>query len=193
MSHEPSPAAAALLALNIQRRLRSKARWLARQHGFVRSDVDDLAQEFALRLLQSAPGYDPTRQPATAFAALVIRRHTGKLLAQARAACRNPAQTELWPHETAATPIIDRRRAAETFGTLDDVERQIDLAAILDGLDPELRAFADALAEHGFAGAVLRLGLTRRDAEPRSPKRWTARVSPKFRVQGAQSRAAAGN
>lgn len=116
------------------------ARWLVersadrliRRGEFLESDRDDLSQELILKLLESWPQFDPQKAKATTFVATVVCNAVSNLIRRERLEAEhirlmpNAPDTEVESCE----PVVDR---------------QLDVATVLERLPPDLQKLAGRL------------------------------------------------
>ena len=133
--------------------IKYKARQLIGQAGFTASDRDDLEQELVLDLLRRLPKYNPRRAQLNTFIARVVEHKIASLIEARKAGIRD--------YRRCGRSLNDRfedeeGRSVERVETIDQEDYllrtgaqsrpsdelsalTIDVAAVLEGLPPELR------------------------------------------------------
>lgn len=153
----------ALLLLALWRDLRpivlGKTRQLARSAGFSRTDADDIEQGLVLDVLQRLPRFDPTRASLRTFITRLVDHHVASVLERRSTTrrdwrrCRESLQDVvedgtggLSPRWRTLEPTECRERRG--IGSMDEAalrDLQMDVAAAIDDLPPDLRVLAERL------------------------------------------------
>jgi RNA polymerase sigma factor (sigma-70 family) len=157
--------------------IRIKARQLARNPSFSRSDSDDIEQELAVALLKQACKYDPSRGSWNTFAAKVVQTSIGMILRKQRRLKRSPiAGVELQSLEMTVDipdepPMrlwalvmqadVDRRTGATSHSATEVSDQASDLAHIIASLPPNLQAICLSLRERSRTATAEHLGISR--------------------------------
>ena len=133
--------------------IRFKARQLVGQAGFTASDREDLEQEMILDLLRRLPKYNPKRAQLNTFIARVVEHKIATLIEAQKAGIRDYRRCRCSLNdrfEDADGRLVER---VDTFDQEDYLLRTggqsrpseelsalaIDVAAVIEGLPPELR------------------------------------------------------
>jgi DNA-directed RNA polymerase specialized sigma24 family protein len=157
----------------VQQLIRVKARYLARQPGFSRSDEEDLRQEITKRLLERAHRFDARRASLNTFVDRVVASLVVSILREHRRQKRAAGNTtvSIDTHAMRAadgrTPLRDHLEAADVQRRLVgspadyDPEREAAVRIALCALPPELRSICERLMDVPAATAARQLGLTR--------------------------------
>jgi len=157
------------------RLIRRKARQLAGRHGFSRSDRQDLEQELMLQLLRRLVDYRADQGTIFAFITTVIERQAATLVRRQTAQMRDPRRVATSLNvtiedgeggciEMAATITESEaqgRHGAAFLSHAEQVDRTVDIAAVLDQLPPELRTLCDELQSTCATAAARNLGISR--------------------------------
>ncbi len=119
-----------------------KARRMIGRAGLTRADREDLVQELACRLWQSAAHFNPQRAHWKSFVTTIIERNVRKILRDRSTAKRTAHRLEsLDPDEEA----IAARMATPS------AEIAFDVTAVLQRLPSELRPLAQRLMTHSLS------------------------------------------
>lgn len=153
--------------------IRRKARELARQEGFSRSDADDLQQQIYVRILERLDQFDPAQGCFNAFVKLIVHQFASNICRDAKMKKRDrravaslsdrvegeDGLTELaraiGSRELDARLCRDERPAAEAFDLAHD------LATFLATLPPRLQQIAERLPHRSIPQVARELKLHR--------------------------------
>ena len=135
------------------RLIKYKARRLIGQAGFTASDREDIEQELTLDLLRRLPKYNPKRAQLNTFIARVVEHRLASLIEAQKAGIRDYRRCRCSLNERFEDADGRSVERLETFDQEDYLLRTgvqsrpseelsalaIDVAAVLEGLPPELR------------------------------------------------------
>jgi len=151
-----------------------KARQLIGKAGYLSDDFEDIKQELSRDLLERLPKFDPAKASINTFADRVAGHKMKSLMRDRQAAMRDwrreafslNEEIETDEGETARHEFISQDEADLNTGRYDRPEveracRQMDVAAVLDGLPPELRRVAEMLMTQSVAEVARELGIPR--------------------------------
>ena len=141
------------------RLIKYKARRLIGQAGFSASDRDDLEQEMILDLLRRLPKYNPERAQLNTFIARVVEHKIATLIEARKAGirdyrrCRCSLNDWFEDEEGRSVERVDTfdqedyllRTGAQSRPSDELSALAIDVAAVLEGLPPELRDLCQRL------------------------------------------------
>jgi RNA polymerase sigma-70 factor (ECF subfamily) len=152
-----------------------KARQLVGQAGYTEDDIEDIEQDLTLDLLERLPKFDPAKATLNTFVARCIDHKVSQLLRH--------RQTEMRDHQREACSLNDEvevgeEELAERHTTISQDEHdlrigkhnrpaaeradlQLDVAAVLADLPPELREVAEMLTTMPVAEVARTLGIPR--------------------------------
>jgi RNA polymerase sigma-70 factor, ECF subfamily len=181
-----------VLAPDIQRLIRNRARSLCKTNGFRRQDLDDLVQELTLRLLQRLPAYDPERASLYCFALVVLDRVSKHLIQSRAAGCRDRSSTvsldttfvdsDLLPVPLSEQIDADDRgnrtgRFASSETELRDLS--LDVRIVLDAAPDRLKRLAEELLTSN------RREIARRHrVRPEKLRHWIGQLRAEFEKSG---------
>ena len=158
----------------IQQLIRHKARRLTGRARLSPEDVEDIAQDFRVELLQKLPAFDPNKGSMGAFLKTLIDHFFANWLRQRFAAKRNPQRVvslntlirndeglliELG--KTIAEGVHGKRHGRRVRPDQDHADLRNDVGDVLHSLPRELRAAADQLMDKSVAAASRELGMPR--------------------------------
>jgi RNA polymerase sigma factor (sigma-70 family) len=132
--------------------IRHKARRMADDNGFRQSDVPDLRQELSLAAHLASSKYDPRRADPVTFYSVVVEHKATDLVRRQTAKKRDRRLVR--QIETSLDPCVqaDPRPATEL---------RLDVRDAIDGLRPDDRDVAVALADHTVMEIARRPGRSR--------------------------------
>ena len=151
-----------------------KARQLVGKAGYTPDDLKDIEQDLIRDLLERLPKFDPAKASINTFADRVVGRRICNLLRDRQADMRDyrreafslnaeidtdEGSTER--HEFISQDEVDLRTGRYDRTEVERACRQMDLAAVLDGLTPELRRVAEMLMTQSVAEVARELGIAR--------------------------------
>jgi RNA polymerase sigma factor (sigma-70 family) len=157
--------------------IRRKARRLAWRPGFSHHEEEDLAQDLTLKALEAQAAYDPARGDLQAFLSSVLdnharnlRRRRGRrphiLSLSAPARRRGDGLVELG--QVITQRDLDARVGKDTPPEQEQVDRRLDVAALLDRLPPARRALAEGLCQESVTAVARRAGVPRTTVQARA-------------------------
>jgi hypothetical protein len=151
LSHEHivNPATAALI--------RRKARRIVQCCGLNFSDYPDLQQDLFFHLIHRAPSFEIERGDPRVFVAIVIRCGVADLVRRHFERCHGALHCASLGDED--HDVVDPNPV--------DLGLRLDVHAVLNVMDPQCRALAEALTTHKLARAGRSCGLTRGQARQR--------------------------
>jgi DNA-directed RNA polymerase specialized sigma24 family protein len=154
--------------------IRRKARSLVRRGGLSRTERDDVEQDLILCFLQRRSLFDPAKGSYGRFVSTVLKGCAANILRARCAAKRDPrrtrslqgrvrgeggASTELG--ENISQQERDAKRGLVAGSAEEDVQRQLDVAAVLAALPAELRDLALRLMTSTITKVAQELGVRR--------------------------------
>lgn len=147
--------------------IRRKARKLCRHRAFGVSNVDDIAQELRMHVLQQGAKFDPAITTWEQFVSFILDKRVVSLVRHALAEIRAPDRLEASLNEPVCNSDGEDVERHETTPELArDTDRlrdlQRDVASVLSRLPDDLRAVALALAWGTPHGVGVELGMSRR-------------------------------
>ena len=139
--------------------IKYKAKRLIGQAGFTRSDCEDIEQELILDLLRRLPKYNPRRAQRNTFIARVVEHRVATLIEAQTAGirdyrrCRCSLNDRFEDEEGRSVERVDTfdqedyllRTGAQSRPSDELSALAIDVAAVLEGLPPELRDLCQRL------------------------------------------------
>ena len=158
----------------IQQLIRHKARRLTGRARLSPEDVEDIAQDFRVELLQNLPAFDPNKGSMGAFLKTLIDHFFANWLRHRFAAKRNPQRVvslnmlirndeglliELG--KTIAQGVHGKRHGRRVRSDQNHADLRNDVGDVLNSLPRELRAAADQLMDKSVAAASRELGMPR--------------------------------
>lgn len=151
-----------------------KAARMCRQPGFSPSDVDDIAQELHIKVLQSVEQHDPSKGAEAPLVVASVERRAANLVRDRNATCRQPARqmslsltvksgeheisvlaAEIGPKDLEARTGVRVRSETDTTSLRQDVEECV------QKLDAEHQPIVRALMQFPLAEAARRLNIPR--------------------------------
>jgi RNA polymerase sigma-70 factor, ECF subfamily len=155
--------------------VRRTAHLLVDEGTFPQSDVDDVAQELTLALLEQFDQFDPERARWSTFVRTVVRSTAISLRRKQRAARRLAPADQIslntlisdedgYPTELGSTVSEEEHRTGVGQDLVDHT-RQADLSqdiqAVVDSLPAELRQICERLEKHSLSEVAEQLGMSR--------------------------------
>jgi len=161
--------------------IRIKARELVKTAGLPQSEREDVEQELVLDLLGRLSRFDPNRASLRTFVARVVEHGVASLIERRSAQKRDGRRVECSLDELVDDGEGSRvQRAATIEAHAPDVrDLALDLAEVLEGLPPKLRALCEMLPDHTPAQMAEKLGITRRTVS-----RWVSGLRERFTEAG---------
>ena len=155
--------------------IRHKANQLSRRPEFSRSDVDDIAQDLTMRLLQSISQFDPQLARFDGFVTTLIERFVANIIREASAQKRDRSSTEslhtivgedeCGPVELVATISGEESGLPSVrFEDQEVLETVIDVRDTLEQLSPEDRELCERLKHQSNFRNLARDGRASNDA-----------------------------
>jgi RNA polymerase sigma-70 factor (ECF subfamily) len=154
--------------------IRRKARRLVGKAGFTKCDVDDVAQELALKLLQRAPSFDAEQSHWNAFVVTVVERCAASLLRDKRAEKRDHRRvcslSSIVGHDKKAPVELgatlsqresDARCNRESMTDLELTQLATDISSALEHAPVALQKLAGLLKSHTVSATARELGVPR--------------------------------
>jgi RNA polymerase sigma-70 factor (ECF subfamily) len=150
--------------------IHKKAKGLVGEHGFRKSDLDDIKQELTLDLLQRLRSFDPRRAQYHTFVAMVVEHGVATLLEHRTAAMRDYRREQCSLNEPVRDDEGKTVERSETVSVEDDTsappsgaagDLKVDLRAFLDSLPPALRSLALARQRKSVAEIARERGVPR--------------------------------
>ncbi len=151
-----------------------KARQLVGKAGLTQDDIKDIEQELTRDLHERLPKFEPAKASLHTFADRVVGRRICNLLRDRQAEKRDwrreafslNAEIETDEgatarHEFISQDEVDLRTGRYDRTAAERAQRTMDVAAVLDGLTPELREVADMLMTQSVAEVARELGIPR--------------------------------
>lgn len=147
-----------------------KARQIVGKAGYTQDDVDDIEQELALDLLRRLPKFDPARATYNTFVARLVERKISNLIRHRTQEVRDYRREvcslnddidvgEDAPKQRLVT--INQDEHDRRSGKYKREDMQLDIAAVLAELSPELRQAGELLMTMPVAQVAATLGVPR--------------------------------
>lgn len=151
------------------------ARRLVGTAGFTRDDVEDIQQDLALELLERLSKFDPSKATYNTFVARVVERKVSKMIRHRLQKGRDYRREEYSLNAEFSDRFGKRHQHAQMIGgekgkrhlgrearsEIEQVELEMDVAAVLVDLPPDLRQVAEMLTTMPVAQVAQALGVPR--------------------------------
>jgi RNA polymerase sigma-70 factor (ECF subfamily) len=152
--------------------IRIKARRLAGQAGFVRSDQEDIEQDLRLDLLRRLQKFAPSKAALSTFADRVVRHKVASIIEARKAGLRDYRRQQCSLNDPLKTPdgkraergdTVDQNEACRRTGRSSRSTEDLanDLSAAVSNLPPDLRDLCRRLMNQNLTEAAQDAGIPR--------------------------------